>query len=153
MPTAKRSRTVAAPPERVWEVIADPHHLPRWWPQVKRMEGVEEDRWTEVFTTKKGRPVRMDFQLVASEPPGPGGHPPGHRVFEQDIEGTPFERVIGEAITEILLEPAEGGTRVTIAQSQKLRGYSRTGGFLLRRATRAKLDEALRGLEQILTPR
>ena len=35
---------------------------------------------------------------------------------------------------------------MTITQQQKLRGYSRTGGFMLRRATRSKLDEALDGL-------
>lgn len=160
MPTARRSRTLPAPPERVWEVIADPHHMPRWWPEVTRMEGVEEDRWTQVFTTKKGRPVRMDFHLLESEPPGSGGDPPGWRIWEQDIEGTPFERVLGEAITEVLVERAPGpdgrvggGTRVTIALSQRLRGYSRTGGFLLVRATRGRLDEALRALEEIVTPR
>jgi uncharacterized protein YndB with AHSA1/START domain len=153
MPTSRRSRTIATAPERVWEVIADPHHLPRWWPAVKRMESVEPDRWTEVLTTRKGRPVRMDFELISSEPPGAGADPPGRRVFKQEIDGTPFERVLGEAITEIVLEPAAAGTRVTIALSQKLRGYSRTGGFLLRRATRAKLDEALQELERILTPR
>ncbi|HUE28541.1 MAG TPA: SRPBCC family protein [Solirubrobacteraceae bacterium] len=160
MPTAQRSRKLSAPPEQVWEVIADPHHMPRWWPDVKRMEGVEDDRWTQVFTTKKGRPVRMDFHLLESYPPGPGGDPPGRRVWEQDIVGTPFERVLGEAITEVLVErapgpdgPAAGATRVTIALSQRLRGYSRTGGFLLARATRARLDEALRGLDEIVTPR
>ncbi len=160
MPTAQRSRKVPAAPEQVWEVIADPHHMPRWWPDVKRMEGVEDDRWTQVFTTKKGRPVRMDFHLLKSDPPGPGGDPPGRRVWEQDIEGTPFERVLGEAITEVLVERAPGpegrdgeATRVTIALNQRLRGYSRTGGFLLVRATRARLDEALRGLEEIVTPR
>lgn len=150
MPTIRRSRTVAAPPERVWAVIADPHHMPRWWPQVKRMEGIEEDRFTQVLTTRKGRPVRMDFRLVSSEPPGPDGNPPGHRVWEQEIAGTPFERVLGEARTEVVIEPGDGATRVTIALSQKLRGYSRTGGFLLRRATRGKLDEALEGLAEIL---
>jgi carbon monoxide dehydrogenase subunit G len=153
MATARRSRTVPAPPEQVWEVIADPHHMPRWWPEVKRMESVEADRWTQVFTTKRGRAVRMDFRLLDSEPPGPGGSPPGRRLWEQDISGTPFERVLGEAITEVLLEPENGHTRITIALSQKLRGYSRTGGFLLRRASRAKLDEALRGLERILSPK
>ena len=50
---------------------------------------------------------------------------------------------------ELHLEPADGGTEVTIAHTQKLRGYSRTGGFLLRGATRAKLDEALDGLQRI----
>jgi hypothetical protein len=57
--------------------------------------------------------------------------------------------VLSESVIEVHLEPADGGTQVTIAQRQKLRGYSRTGGFLLRRATRAKLDEALDGLEKI----
>jgi hypothetical protein len=117
--------------------------MPRWWPGVIRMESVEEDRFTQVFMTKKGRPVRLDFQLVASEPPW-------RRTWQQDIEGTPFERVLDEAITEVVLEPDPAGTKVTIAQRQKLRGYSRTGGFLLRRATSSKLDEALDGLERLL---
>jgi uncharacterized protein YndB with AHSA1/START domain len=154
MPTAQRSRTLQARPEDVWELIADPQHMPRWWPEVKRVEGVEEDRWTQVFTTRKGRPVRMDFHLLESEPPGTGGDPPGRRVWEQEVVGTPFERVLGEAITEVLVEGAAGSgdaTLVTIALRQKLRGYSRTGGFLLGRATKARLDEALDGLEAIVT--
>jgi carbon monoxide dehydrogenase subunit G len=142
MPVTTRERRIAADQRRVWEVIEDPHHMPRWWPGVKRMEGVEDDRFTQVFFTKRGRPVRMDFRLLASEPPW-------RRVWEQEVAGTPFERVLSQAITEIVLEPADGGTRVTLAQDQKLRGYSRTGGFLLRRATRKRLDEALEGLERI----
>ncbi len=115
------------------------------------MEGVEEDRFTQVFTTRKGRAVRMDFRLLASEPPGPDGDPPGRRVWVQELEGTPFERVLGEAVTEVVLEPAGEGTLVTIALTQRLRGYSRTGGFLMRRATRARLDQALERLQALLT--
>jgi hypothetical protein len=148
MPTTRRSRTIAAPPQRVWELIEDPHHMPRWWPGVTRMEDVQAERWTQVFTTKKGRPVRLDFKLLSSEQPGPDGDPPGQRRWEQELYGTPFERVLSEAITEMKVEPAEEGSRVTVTQIQKLRGYSRTGGFLLRRATRTRLDEALDGLEQ-----
>jgi uncharacterized protein YndB with AHSA1/START domain len=139
MARARRNRIVSASPQRIWELIADPHHLPRWWPGVARMEGVEDDRWTQVHLTKKGRPVRIDFSLLESDPPY-------RRLWEQEIEGTPFERVLGEAVTEIVLEPHDDGTRVTIEQRQKLRGYSRTGGFLLRRATGGKLDEALDGI-------
>jgi carbon monoxide dehydrogenase subunit G len=152
MATSKRTRTLGASPEQVWEVISDPHHMPRWWPGVKRMEDVGEDRWTQVFQTKKGRPVRVDYHLVQSEPPGPGGDPPGLLTWEQEIEGTPFERVLAESITELVVEPAEAGTNVTLVQRQKLRGYSRTGGFLLRRATKERLDEALKGLDGIVTP-
>jgi len=117
--------------------------MPRWWPGVARMEGVEEDRFTQVMVTKKGRPVRLDFLLVESDPPW-------RRAWQQEVDGTPFARVLETAVTEVLLEPEAEGTKVTIAQSQKLRGYSKTGGFLLKRATQAKLDEALDGLERLL---
>jgi uncharacterized protein YndB with AHSA1/START domain len=142
MALARRTRTIPAPPQEVWAVLEDPHHMPRWWPGVERMEGVEADRWTQVFKTKKGRSVRMDFRLLSSEPPYA-------RAWEQEVVGSPFERVLIESVTEVALEPDGAGTRVTIAQRQKLKGYSRTGGFMLRRATAKKLDEALDGLERI----
>jgi hypothetical protein len=122
-------------------VVEDAHHMPRWWPGVQRMEAVEDERFTQVFLTKRGRPVRADFRVVASEPPW-------RRAWEQELAGTPFERVLNEVVTEVLLEEVPEGTRVTIAQSQKLRGYSRTGGFLMRRATSDKLEEALDGLQR-----
>ena len=106
------------------------------------MEGVAEDRFTQVHLTKKGKPVRIDFTVLASEPPW-------RQLWGQEIDGTPFERVLRESVVEIVLEPEGTGTRVTIEQRQKLRGYSRTGGFLLRRATGAKLAEALEGLERV----
>ena len=149
MATAKRTRKLSVPPEQVWKVLEDPHHMPRWWPGVRRMEGVEDDRFTQVFMTKKGRAVRADHFVLAAQPPGPGGDPPGQFSWEQEIEGTPFERVLSESVTEVTVEGADGGPKVTITQTQKLRGYSRTGGFLLRRATRKKLDEALEGLASV----
>jgi carbon monoxide dehydrogenase subunit G len=134
----------------LWDLIGDPHHFPRWWPGVTRMEGVDEDRWTQVFVTQKGRSVRVDFRLLESEPPGATGtRLVGRRRWEQELIGSPFERVLHEAVTEIRLEPAEEGTQVTIEQRQKLRGYSRgIGGVMLRRATRKRLEEALDGLER-----
>jgi uncharacterized protein YndB with AHSA1/START domain len=144
MASTRRSRTVSAAPQALWELIEDPHHMPRWWPGVTRMEAVEPDRWTQVFVTKKGKPVRVDFHLLASEPTH-------RRMWEQEVAGTPFERVLDESITEILIEPVGPGTQITIEQRQKLRGYSRTGGFMLRRAMATKLDEALDGLERCVT--
>jgi len=140
---------VAAAPERVWDLIEDPHHFPRWWPGVARMEGVDHDRWTQVFVTKKGKPVRVDFRLLESEAPDThGSDPAGRRRWEQELTGSPFERVLHRSVTEIRLEPADGGTRVTIEERQKLRGYSRLVGVLLRRAARTRLEQALDGLEQ-----
>jgi uncharacterized protein YndB with AHSA1/START domain len=144
VPTVRRRRRLAASQESIWEVVSDPHHLPRWWPGVKRVEGVADGRFTQVLMTRKGRPVRVDFSLEASEPPR-------LRAWRQEIAGTPFERVLAEAITEVVIEPdpESGGSEVTIEQRQRLRGYSRTGGFMLRRATRERLDEALDGLARI----
>jgi uncharacterized protein YndB with AHSA1/START domain len=146
---ARRTRVIEADLEAVWAVVEDPHHFPRWWPGVVRVEGVSGERFTHVYTTKKGRAVRVDFRVLASEPPYADSA--GLRSWEQEIAGTPFERVLHEAITEVHVQ-ATGpvGTSVTIAQRQKLRGYSRTGGWLLRRATNARLDEALDGLERIV---
>jgi hypothetical protein len=114
------------------------------------MEGVREDRFTQVYTTKRGRAVRMDFRMVASDPPREEGR--ARVSFEQDVLGTPFERVLNQSITEVALEPENRATRVTISQQQKLRGYSRTGGWLLRRATGRRLQEALEGLERLTAP-
>lgn len=106
------------------------------------MESVTEDAFTQVHLTKKGRPVRIDFTVVASDPPW-------RQLWRQEVAGTPFERVLGESVVEIALDPDGGNTRVTIEQRQQLRGYSRTGMFLLSRATRRRLDEALDGLERL----
>jgi uncharacterized protein YndB with AHSA1/START domain len=144
MPTARRSRTVAAPPEQLWEVVSDPHHLPRWWPRVTRVEDVEAGAFTEVMRTEKGKLVRADFQLVEVDPLG-------HRLrWEQRLEGTPFARVLSAAETELTLAPAGEGTTVSIELRQKLNGVlARVGGFMVRRAAIATVDEALEGLERI----
>jgi len=42
-------------------VLADPHHFPRWWPRVERVEGVDRRRWTSVMTSRRGRTVRIDY--------------------------------------------------------------------------------------------
>jgi uncharacterized protein YndB with AHSA1/START domain len=142
VPTVRRSRTIASSPEALWKIISDPHHLPRWWPGVKRVEGVEHDRFTQVLYTKKGRPVRIDFRRLESEAPR-------LESWSQEVEGTPFARVLAESVIEVQIEPEGEGSAVTIEQRQQLKGYSRTGGLMLRRATRTRLDEALDGLEQI----
>jgi uncharacterized protein YndB with AHSA1/START domain len=134
----------------VWRVISDPYHLARWWPKVARVEAVQERRrgigtlWTKVLETRAGRGVRADFRCTEFKEPSVYG-------WQQDIEGTPFAKVLRSSLTTIRLDDAErGGTRVTLEADQKLRGVSRFGGFMLRRATGTQLDEALDGLEHAL---
>jgi uncharacterized protein YndB with AHSA1/START domain len=143
VPVTKRTRTVAAPAQEIWRVVADPHHLPRWWPRVRRVEAASSERWTQVLLTAKGRAVRADFRLAAADEP--------HLyAWEQDLAGTPFERLMAQAHTEVELEPrGDEQTEVAITLTQKLRGWSRFGPFLFRRAARRQLDEALETLEQV----
>ena len=144
MPTARRSRIIAASVEELWEVICDPHHLPRWWPRVNRVEDVEDGAFTEVMKTAKGKLVRADFRLVRSDERA-------HSLaWQQQLEGTPFARLLSAAETQVSLEPVGEGTSVTIELRQRLSGFfPRFGGFMVRRAAAATLDEALSGLERI----
>jgi uncharacterized protein YndB with AHSA1/START domain len=143
VPTTRRSRTIGATPEQVWRTVCDPHHLPRWWPRVQRVEGVDAERFTEVLTTEKGRAVRADFVVLESRAPEV-------RRFRQEIEGSPFERLLRSAETGIRLAPdGTGATRVTVEIRQRLKGVGALGGFMVRRATRRVADEALAGLERL----
>jgi uncharacterized protein YndB with AHSA1/START domain len=144
-----RRRRIAAPASALWGVITDPYHLPRWWPLTQRVENVTGaepalQSWTQVLETRDGRGVRADYVCIAAAD--------GERyVFEQTIEGTPFERFVKRARTEIRLEPRNGDTEVTMALDRRLRGLSRLGSPLMRRAIGRTLNEALSGLETIAT--
>jgi carbon monoxide dehydrogenase subunit G len=142
MPTTRRSRTVADRPERVWDTVSDPYHLPRWWPRVQRVEAVTADQFTEVLLTESGHAVRADFRVAASEAGA-------LRAWEQNLAGSPFERIMSASRTEVRIAPEGEGTRVTVSVRQKLRGPARWGGFMVRRATKRVVDEALGALEGI----
>jgi uncharacterized protein YndB with AHSA1/START domain len=158
VPTTRRSRTIQAPLPSLWELVRDPHHLPRWWPRVERVEDVREGAFTEVMRTKKGKVVRADFDFVSDER--------SHTLtLVQRIAGTPFASVLRSAETELRLRTSgEPATEVTIELRQEMGrhrnhpagagsfgtgAWPRLGGRLIARAARATLEEALDGLERI----
>jgi uncharacterized protein YndB with AHSA1/START domain len=160
VPTARRSRTIAASADDLWTLVSDPHHLPRWWPRVTRVEDVEDGAFTEVMTTAKGKVVRADFDLVEAD------RLQRSLTWSQRVEGTPFGRLLKSAETEVRLAPAAeeaqtafgepgagasgAATVVTIELRQALTGFfPRFGGFMVRRAAAATIDAALDGLERI----
>jgi uncharacterized protein YndB with AHSA1/START domain len=170
MPTVRRSRKIAAPAEELWDVICDPHHLPRWWPRVTRVEDVDSGAFTEVMRTRKGKLVRADFRVAACD------EAERTLTWTQLLAGTPFARVLHSAETQLWLAPAQAGappsrgggageppraaTIVSIELRQELAGYSQSSGLfmgfsarfgspMVRRAARATIDEALDGLERI----
>ncbi len=161
MPTARRSVTIAASTQELWELVRDPHHLPRWWPRVTRVEDVVDGAFTEVMKTSKGKLVRADFNVTFIDE-----HEHTLR-FAQQVQDTPFARLLRSSETEVRLSPQspediEGaaadpsrpaiavGTLVTIEMRQALTGFfPRFGGFMVRRAAAATIDEALNGLARI----
>jgi uncharacterized protein YndB with AHSA1/START domain len=170
VPTVRRSRTIAAPAPELWDVIRDPHHLPRWWPRVTRVEDVDGGAFTEVMKTRKGKLVRADFRVAACD------EAERTLTWEQLLDGTPFARVLQSAATQVWLATAQpgaapaqedgalgeprGATVVSIELRQEMAGYSHSSGVfmgfsarfgspMVRRAARATIDEALDGLERI----
>jgi uncharacterized protein YndB with AHSA1/START domain len=143
VPTTRRTRTIAAPVEEVWSVVSDPHHLPRWWPRVRRVESVDEEAFTVVLATDRGRTVRADQRVLESVAPQ-------RLSWRQEVDDTPFARLLREARTTIELAPAEAGTQVTLELRQALRGISRLGGLMVSRAARRQLEDAFDGLERIV---
>ncbi len=148
MPTARRSRTIAASAQELWELICDPHHLPRWWPRVTRVEDVQGDAFTEVMKTKRGKTVRADFRIACRDQDA------RVLVWEQQVAGTPFEQVLSSAETELRLAPiaaeeSGGATDVTIELRQMLVSRApralrfapqpRIGGLLVRYCVYAPL--------------
>jgi uncharacterized protein YndB with AHSA1/START domain len=142
VPTVVRNRTIAAPQRVVWDLVSDPYHLPRWWPNVARVEDVSGDAWTTVATSSRGRSVRFDYTTVYAEEPN-------RFVWRQELEETPFERYLREALTGVVLDSAADGTHVELRMVRKLRGLARFGGVQMRRAMRRELDTALEQLEQV----
>jgi uncharacterized protein YndB with AHSA1/START domain len=143
MPTARVSRTLPATSAAIWRLAADPKAMAQWWPRCVRVERVSVREFTQVLRTPRGRDVRADFRVTEQDQ----GR---RRVWTQQIDGTPFERYFASSITELRLTPKGDETTVTLEQRQRLRGVSRFGGFLTRRASRATLREALDALEQAL---
>jgi uncharacterized protein YndB with AHSA1/START domain len=147
VPTTRRSRTIASPAAQLWEVIRDPHHLPRWWPRVLRVEGVQDGAFTEVLESDKGKLVRADFTVIAAE------QQPHRLRWEQQLAGSPFARLLARAETEVSLHEEGDVTEVTIELRQSLAGVlPRLGGYLVARAAATTLEEALEGLDRISGP-
>jgi uncharacterized protein YndB with AHSA1/START domain len=150
--TTRRSRTIPIPLEETWALVSDPHHLPRWWPRVERVEGVDAGAFTEVLRTAKGKLVRADFTVAVLDE--------GARrlTWTQQIEGSPFARVLASAETGVELVPAGAATEVTLELRQAAAGaragswfFPRLGGQMMHRAAAATLEEALDALELIGT--
>lgn len=163
MPTASETRLLHANAEDLWALVCDPHHLPRWWPRVERVEGVEGASFTQLLRASSGRLVRAEFDVAERD------DREMRLVWSQQVAGTPFARVLAASEIELTVRPRSGmnesaATEVTITLSQTPPRWSaagadgvttlaslfaRLGSPMIRRAAARTVKEALDGLERI----
>jgi uncharacterized protein YndB with AHSA1/START domain len=139
---ARSETLLPAAPEEVWGLVSDPARLPQWWPGVMRVEEASPHAWTTVLSSPKGKSVRVDYTRVEAQPER-------RLVWRQEIEESPFERILASATTEIALEPAESGTRVSVALDQRARGWARFAPLQFRAAGRRQVRGAVEGLDAV----
>lgn len=120
------------------------------------MEAVEGHAFTEVLKTAKGKLVRADFTFIEVD------ESQRRLTWSQELEGSPFERLLASSETEVQLVAKGQGTDVRLELRQAMAGFHsgpagstwagffpHFGGFLVRRAASATLRDALAGLERI----
>jgi uncharacterized protein YndB with AHSA1/START domain len=126
---------VAAPPETVWDVLADPQAYAEWVLGTKRIRGADDGfpaEGTRLYHTIGAGPLSLSdwTRVVESEPP---------RRLVLDARLGP----LGAARVVIELYERDGGTRVVVAE-QGTRGpnvvLSRAGDVALRGRNRWSLD-------------
>ena len=113
MPTVSRSEAIRAPAERIWELVTDPHSLPRWWPRAQRVEEASDEAWTLVLASDRGKPVRADYTRTVAEPPA-------LVEWRQELAETPFERLLSEARVRIRIDGGPGESTVEITAIERL---------------------------------
>ena len=145
MPVVTEHSGYDAPLERVWDVVSDPYSLPRWWPRVQRVEEVSDEGWTMVLVSDRGKPIRADYTLADARAME-------RLEWQQELEETPFERMLSVSRLEIELErdEASGSTAVRLRSTERLRGLARLGSLMVRRATRKRLKQALERLGELV---
>lgn len=170
MPRVSETRSMGTPAGELWEMIRDPHHLPRWWPRVERVEGVRGALFTQVLRSSSGKLVRADFEVSEVD------EAQMRIVWSQQIAGTPFAHVLSASYTELHVQPRLGGsanavTDVTLTLDHRPKswfgggppvayrsaaagrlwtaGLGRLGSPLISRAAARTVKEALDGLQRI----
>ena len=109
--TVRRTIRITAPIEKVWSAVTAPEHISRWFGQA-RFEGAGVGaRGTLTFPGYGSVPLRIE---ALDEP-----HSVTYRWGNDDALGSPPAE-LDEATATVFtftLEPAEGGTQLTVVES------------------------------------
>jgi uncharacterized protein YndB with AHSA1/START domain len=134
-------KTVPAPPETVWPLVADPEQLPRWFGFAERVEvldgeGAGQRRRQHGHWGSK--PSEVDQELTAFDPP----RRLAWRHLAERLNGKPAPRFAASTDFSIDLIPEDRGTRVRLSSAQV--PASRPRGLVMRAFGRRELERTLR---------
>ena len=102
------TRTLAHPPEKVWQAITDPEHLASWFPTT--IEGERAAGATLRFSFPGGQSPPFDGEMVAYEPP------------------SVMEIRWGPDTVRLELRPTKDGTELTLLDTLEERGKAARDG-------------------------
>ena len=142
-------RTLSAPPERVWPLVAEPEALPRWFGFADRVE-VLEGEGTGQLRRQHGhwgkKHSEVDQELTAFDPE----RRLAWRHLAERLDGKPAPRFAASTDFSIELAPDAdaGGTHITLRSAQV--PASRARGLVMRVFGRRELATTLaRSLDEL----
>jgi uncharacterized protein YndB with AHSA1/START domain len=98
--TIEREIVIAAPVERVWEIVTEPEHMGRWFGD----SGAE--RSGDTITMRWEQYGEADLRIVREERP---------HVFAYNWDAN--DKAAGETLVEFTLTPDGDGTRLRVVES------------------------------------
>lgn len=108
-----RSRSIAAPPERIWPLVDDVTRWPDWFTEAERCEVVSGEgvgRRQTMYGHARGKATEIDSVVVASEA---GRLLRWHHEAER-VDGRPGPVVYAkDATAEVTIQPDGDGSLVT----------------------------------------
>lgn len=109
--TVRRTIFIAAPVEKVWSAVTEPAHISQWFGQAEFEGRGAGNHGTLTFPGYGVVPLRIE---AIDEP-----HSVTYRWGNDDALGTPAAELDEQHSTvfTFTLEPVEGGTQLTVAES------------------------------------
>jgi uncharacterized protein YndB with AHSA1/START domain len=98
--TIEREIVIAAPVERVWEIVTQPEHMGRWFGDA----GAERDG--DVIRMRWEKYGEAELRVVRAEAPNVFAY-----RWDANVPG------IGDTLVEFTLTPEDSGTRVRVVES------------------------------------
>ena len=151
MPEIRLSRSVAAPPSRVWPHLADAERWPAWMPGLRSStvtNGLEEGvgRRQRLQLAYGGQAAEIELEITDWEPE----RRIGWRHLSETVGGR-GQDFVRDVRTRILLKPSGAGSEVTVEGSWEPAGLlgRMIGATLVRGRAEEVLRQAADNLERL----